>query len=82
MYIHVNETIISVFSSSLNYYHSPEYALTSYVNGVQRNLFIDSLTETKEFRYGNYQDIKKDKVRIIMADDYAQNNLDCLFGST
>jgi len=44
-----NNTIIHVYSSSWDYYQDTDYGLTSYVKGVQRNLYREQLLETKAF---------------------------------
>lgn len=46
----VNKTVATVYSSSLNYHHSPEdYGLTNHVKGFERELIKGTLKRTKVF---------------------------------
>jgi len=48
----VNRSVlIAVWSTSLHYYHNPDYALTNHVRGIERNLVRETLKKTKVFTF-------------------------------
>lgn len=45
--------LVSVWSSSLNFHHDPEYALTNFVRGIERDLVRAELKNKRVFAYDN-----------------------------
>ena len=49
--INSSYVLINVWSTSLHYYHNPDYALTNHVRGIERDLVRGTLKKTKVFTY-------------------------------